>query len=427
MNKIKINNAWRDISNIYVKQNNSWVLNNTYDLSAHVYFFEDIEHSIILLIMSTIVGEETQVNVKYDYYQLNDLTNVTFSITSGNAYASIDSSGLLTILPGANNSSVTILATYDGLTDEKTIAVTYQSGTSTETTINDDGTTTETIVTDNGDGSTTSSSTTLNENGDIVETDTITTNEDGSSTEVNIVYNEDGSQTQNTIDTDTSNNVVTETVEIDEYGNEEITGYNIDTTNNENGGLAINDGIDTGILAFNGRPFTIHLKAKFDVNGNTGNPIICAAQKVENTSKYAGFELLIYSVSLLNLYATNQGTYNTSTGVLGSKLTTYRTKTDTSEALMRYLKTGTKEYTIDIQYIPTDNINETSKQILLNIYPLYTSISSSTINNGAFVTKSVSNIPDSLPNATISIGEFNGNDSHKMTGLEILEFSVQKG
>lgn len=429
---IRLNNNYVEVSGIYKKVASGWVEYSDWNISDYRYFLYEgtikSTNSITILCSQKITGESSQLNLLYNRTNVSS-ENVEWTIISGNEFVTISDSGLLTILENADESSIVVHAKYNSLNDERIITVTYKSGTSqeTQTTTNEDGTITETNITTNEDGSSTSNSITTDENGNITGESTKTTNSDGSSTEVQISYNEDGTQTQNTTNVDTSGNSSTQTKDIDENGNEVVTGYTIDTTNNEDGGLEINDGVDTGVIAFSGDPFKIHLKAIFDVSENTGCPIICAAEKLD-TGKYAGYELLIYDSTRLMTYATTSGGYYRTNGVLGSQLNTYKTLTDSTPSLMQYLHSGRIEYTIDIEYIPTNNEKNTKKQILLNVYPLYTSTSGNTvISNSEFMTRqNQSIIPNELKNATISIGEFNGNNSHKMKNLEILEFSVKK-
>lgn len=180
---------------------------------------------------------------------------------------------------------------------------------------------TETVMTPNPDGTTTSTTTTsytdpnnpnvytessivnnYDENGNYSggTSEEITGNSDGSVSTATEVYNEDGNPTVSTTVTsysgtangtssegwetitsttnydengnpsdgenqwvDPSGNENTQTIEYDENGDEYITGYEIDTTNNQNGGETLNNPIDTGVLAFDGRDFDVHLKAKF--------------------------------------------------------------------------------------------------------------------------------------------------------------------
>ena len=290
----------------------------------------------------------------------NVSTGLTWSITSGGAYATISSAGLLTVDTSANGNSVTISCAYQDRTATKVVTVTYVSGSSTstdtetetvvdpvtgeytktttttmettdsqgnvttttvETTVmydengdvagttesetveNPDGSSRSTSVTNNADGSSVevtsttsppdiddgsvtivsnttttntdgsssetnatvvenpngssqSSSTTINydENGDLTgsSTNNTTNNADGSSTSTTTNYNAEGDPTDGqNVGTDTSGNVNTQDVVYDENGDPTVTGYTIDTSNNQDGYKELNgDGVNTEYYAF---------------------------------------------------------------------------------------------------------------------------------------------------------------------------------
>lgn len=137
--------------------------------------------------------EGTNGNVVARYNEV--VVEPIWSITSGNAYASIDQTGAITIMASGE---ITVSATYSGYTTTKVIALTYVEGTESTTEVGDDGsvTTTTTTTVENPDGSTTtnSTSTTTNEDGSFSNTETeTTTNTDGSSTMSSTTTNSDGS------------------------------------------------------------------------------------------------------------------------------------------------------------------------------------------------------------------------------------------
>lgn len=160
-------------------------------------------------------------------------SGVQWSVTSGATYASIDNTGLLTVLSSANGSSVTILAVYGDFSATHDIIVTYKSGSTSEST-------TETVIDESGNTT--------------ITTTTVTTNSDGteSSQSTVITYNSDGDPVEKTNeDVDTSGNVNTQDIEFDEDGNEVVTGYSIDTSNNPEGSKTFNaEGLDTDYYAF---------------------------------------------------------------------------------------------------------------------------------------------------------------------------------
>lgn len=188
-------------------------------------------------------------------------TYATWSITNGSQYATINSStGIITILNGSNESSVTIQAIYGGLTATTTVTLTYVSGatseTETESTIDIGGNTTTvtTTVTTYEDGSLVEVEETVvtDVNGNVIGTSESnkTTNADGSYNGNTTNYDAEGNPTDGSnVTGDTVGNVSTQSVEYDASGNTLITGYDIDTT--ESTGKTFNgDGANTEYYAF---------------------------------------------------------------------------------------------------------------------------------------------------------------------------------
>lgn len=425
---IKINNQWNLVSTVFVKENGEWVeySGDTGSLisSSYCSFGGVILPKLRITGPDSASSETITFSLLYEEQQVSE--NIVWSILSGSQYATISQNGTLAILNGAENGIVTISAEYADSTANKTVCVTYASGSSIV--VNEDGTATETVTTDDGQGNVTVNETTTNENGDIVQESVKETYSDGSSHEVETIYNSDGTQTQNTADTDTSGNTQTQIKSIDGNGNEEITGYVIDTSENENGGLAADGGIETGVIAFNGKPFTIHMKIKFNSNENAGRYLVTAIERLES-GRYAGFGFQVYDANTVWGYATTSSTIGNSS--FGSRMTMYEDQTTSgSSSQIRYMKTGRTEYTVDITYRPTTTEDGATeyKQISFHIEPIYSSASGSATVTKTFWTYSRgnANIPDSLPNATITVGSLGVNNNKDMVNLEIIEFSVLK-
>ena len=271
MAKIYINNSgYTEVTKVGIKNSGSWVKNaissihqkingiwrnDTFNSGITNYTFggfiettpdEDVTGSTL-----TIAGPSSVTSTTCQYVALADNTQVSvsdWSITSGTGYASINNSGLLTILNGANNSTVSISCSYNGLTANKEITVTYKSGSSSQTT------------------------TTTDESGNTVVT-TVTDNTDGSSSSMAIKYDVEGNEIGHiSEDTDTSGNVSTQTVEVNENGDEVVTSYSIDTTNNPNSKMVIDDSVDTGFIPFDGSSdWELTFKFSYDWNRNTGS------------------------------------------------------------------------------------------------------------------------------------------------------------
>ena len=124
LQKIKIDGSWKHVVAVYKKVNGHWVAQDNYDFDDTAYFYESGEISVdVFLIVAddTYTGQQFYVIAKLNNTQVNP----TWSITSGNQYATINQSGQITILTGAENSLITVQADYDNMTDSKQISVTY--------------------------------------------------------------------------------------------------------------------------------------------------------------------------------------------------------------------------------------------------------------------------------------------------------------
>lgn len=125
---------------------------------------------------------------------------VTFSIISGNQYATIDENAFFQI---SGTGDVVVQASYNGETATRTVRVEYVADTSSQTVIEEDGTIytdTQTVV-ENQDGSTTTttSAVTYNPDGSFVQTETTTIdNQDGSSSTTQETTNSDGTSSETT-------------------------------------------------------------------------------------------------------------------------------------------------------------------------------------------------------------------------------------
>ena len=194
---------------------------------------------------------------------VEDVTSsATWSIIAGSQYATINSSnGQVTILNGANESSVTIKVEYSGLEATKTVTLTYVSGATSETEtesttdIGGNTTTVTTTVTEFEDGSSVEVSETVvtDAEGNVIGTteSNKNTNADGSYNGNTVNYDASGNPTDGTnVTGDTEGNVSTQSVEYDESGNTVVTGYDIDTSESESGKTFMSGGTNTEYYAF---------------------------------------------------------------------------------------------------------------------------------------------------------------------------------
>ena len=121
---IKIDDSWKHIKAVYKKVNSHWVKQEQYDFDDTVYMYsgDPISFDVFL-----IVAEDSYVGRQFFVIATLNSTRVnpTWSITSGNQYATINNNGKVVILQGAENGLITIRAAYQGNTDTKSVSVTF--------------------------------------------------------------------------------------------------------------------------------------------------------------------------------------------------------------------------------------------------------------------------------------------------------------
>lgn len=396
---LKDNNEWKKIEAAFIKVNGVWITLTKSALETALstnicYDAGKTDDSGILTILgpSLIYGETSQYTLAKNGIALPP-AEVSWNIISGAAYATINNSGALTILPGADSSPVTIGATYGTRMQEKELTLTYMNGvtadttTSSETIHTEDGviekTTTTTEITDasgnttvienvveiitnnngettyvesntmeNPDGSSTSNytSTDFDESGNTIgstESQT-TTNADGSMTGQTTNYNADGEPTNSTnVSGDTAGNVNTQSLEYDESGNSVVNGYTIDTSGNPDGGKSYNgDGVNTEYYAFDvTRGFVLDYHFTIDCSnkpaGQDENHHNALTAKRASPSPWYGFQI---RQSTTNKYVQ-----------LGTQ---FATGSNTNTKINPAGLTGnTAEYNLRIIYNPTASTN----------------------------------------------------------------------
>jgi uncharacterized protein YjdB/uracil-DNA glycosylase len=223
---------------------------------------QEVTYTSVVIEGASVVSAETcEYRAVCD--NVEDVTSsATCSITAGSQYATINpSNGHVTILNGANESSVTIQVVYGNLTRTSTVTLTYVSGATSETEteittdIGGNTTTVTTTITTYADSSSTEVSETVvtDANGDLVGTteSSKTTNADGSYNGTTTNYDENGDPINGSnVTGDTDGNVSTQTVEYDDSGNTVVIGYDIDTSESESGKTFNHDGVNTDYYAF---------------------------------------------------------------------------------------------------------------------------------------------------------------------------------
>ena len=261
---IKKNSKFFEVSEYYKKEGSSWVTSTQSDLFSYIRQAVCVYDGTITRLKfeiaapSNLNSESCQCVALLDNIELT--SGVNWSV-SGSTYVTIDNTGFLNVLSGANSETITINAAYETYSAEHTMTVTYKSGSTSETTVdvttdeNGNSITTTSTVTENQDGSSfvEITSVTTDENGNTIGTSesTTTNNVDGSYSSTTNIFDENGDATE-TINTsgDTQGNVNTQNIEYDSNGDPVVTGYTIDTSDNPNGSKNYNsDGVNTEYYA----------------------------------------------------------------------------------------------------------------------------------------------------------------------------------
>lgn len=397
MDYIKLENIWTPHYKHFMKTNGVWIEISD---SAYIdYITNNISfyggsaggnHSLSIMGLDAVSGESLSYSLIYDrQYEVSSAA--TWLLLDGNEYATI-SGNTITILSGANNSQITVKATYQNLTAVKNATITYKTGGNTETEtiieVDESGNTTTEVIstTTNEDGTTetNTNSTTVDESGNTIGTTETTTvvNEDGSSssntvtttydesgntigsTESNTTTETDGSYNSNTtnydgegnatdgvnVTGDTNGNVNTQDVVYDENGDSAVTGYVIDTSENPDGTKNYNgDGVNTDYYAFDlTQGFVLDFNFIIDFNNQPPNQNEnhhnILTMKRANPSPWYGFQLRHSSTNKYVMLGTQFSTgSNTNTNITGHNTTS---------------GTSVKEYNLRVIYDPTISTNE---------------------------------------------------------------------
>ena len=454
-NYIKINNTWHTFTNVYKKSSGTWSIASDLitAMGTSVYFYDPTDIGEITPVISGIMvigGPASTTGATCQYTLTVDGVTVssgaTWSITSGSTYATINNSGVVTILSGANNSAVTISVTYNGNTKTKDIHVTYQSGTnsssssSTETTTNQDGSTTTTTTDAQGNTTTTTSTseTTTNQDGTSTQVDT-TQNSDGSSESTTINYDENGDPTDKTNETvDTSGNINTQNIEYDNNGNEVVTGYDIDTTNNPNGGETIQDGINTGVIVFDGHDWTATLKATIlfsDITpASTQFPLMNVSSRGDDNKLDGAFFLVTRQTSGMGSSVYDENGTQQSTTTSSNPTLKWRIQSYLGGSLQNgidfYYKNGTRPYYTNRFGSKTSTITltykmvytESNHQLVTEIYAADGTTILAKPRSEAVITFS-----RTMSDITFEIGQaVNVSGTELKTKLEVISFNIEK-
>lgn len=353
-------------------------------------------------------------------YGSADVTNsATWSITSGGTYASINSSGLLTVNSSANNSNVTIQCVYQGQTVTLNVKVTYVSGASSQTT-------TSTTTDESGNTVNTTTTTTTNGTGTTTQTTTIVTDSNGDP-----IHKENES-------IDTQGNVNTQEIAYDNNGNEVVTGYTIDTSGNQSGGETLSNGLDTGVLIFDGHDWTATLKATILFSNitpeSTQFPLMNASSRGDDNKLDGAFFLVTRKTSGMgrDVYdenGTQQSNTTSSDPTLKWRIQSYLGGS-LQTGIDFYYNNGTRPYdtnkfgskTATLTLVYKMIYTESNHQLMTEIYkPDGTTIISKPRSETPITfTRTMSDVTFEIGKAT------NVSGTELKTTLEVLDFNVQK-
>ena len=391
------------------------------DNKTYITAFEGTVGALEIKGASNISAETCMYSAWYN--SATDVTtSATWSVVSGSQYATINpSSGLITILNVANESDVTIQASYSGLTATKEITLTYVNGSSSETT-------TEAIVDAEGNVTTIVTTVTTNEDGSSSEViESVVVDESGNtigSTSSNKEINSDGSYEGTTINYDsegnpingdnvtgdTDGNVSTQNVKYDESGNTVVTGYDIDTSGNPDGAKEFRaDGVNTEYYALDvtqGFVMDIHFTIDFTnqpPNQNDNHHNIINSKRATPEPWY-GFQV---RQSSTNKYIQLGTQFSTGSNANTTITTTNANKYNGSSNIY--------EYNLHIVYDPTASTNNFTCDELIGDAFHYTS-------NNTF--------PDieDLKYIKTTIGcalDANG-DPFRLSNINVFNFSIRK-
>ena len=188
--------------------------------------------------------------------------------------------------------------------------------------------------------------------------------------------------------------------EITVDANHQVTKYEFTNTGANGITFTTGDSMDTGVLAFDGVGFTIHLEMEMTPTGQTGKYMLSAIKQLENqNNKYGGFVFWCYSTSYFYLNASTSANLNATS--FGSRAAYWR------------INNSTQPYEFEITFTPTPN-----KSVVASLDNVASGSTTPSISANLF--------PDTLSGATITIGG-NGMDTSKdIVSMTVTKFWITK-
>ncbi len=368
-----------------------------------------------------------------------DTSTLTLSNITGN----------ITITALAGN--VEVIDNGDGTTTtviENTVTNSDGTETTTTTMVNQDanGNTTSssqtTTTTGTSGGVTTTETTTVNydANGDQTSaTETTTTESSSGSTVTTINYDADNNPTTgSTANIDSSGNVNTQETTYNADGDPVVTGYNIDTSGNSNGGETISNGLETGVLVFDGHDWTATLKATIlfsDITPvSTQFPILNVSARDGNNKLNGAFFLVTRQGSGMGSAVYDENGTQQSTTTSNNPTLKWRIQAYSDGSLTKgidfYYKNGTTAYytnrfgskTSTLTLVYKMSFNATAKTLTTEIYQ-----SDGTTILAKPRSQATLSFPNQMDGIDFEIGKaVNVSGTQLKTKMEIISFEVVK-
>lgn len=127
---IKLNNEWKEILDVYKKINGKWALQTDIQssiLQSNIYFYSEVRINDEVTCVISGVNEYTGKSFNLTYIYNNRIVAPTWSIISGDQYATINEHGKVEIDVGVTNETIIVQAVYIGHTITKTIVISYDN------------------------------------------------------------------------------------------------------------------------------------------------------------------------------------------------------------------------------------------------------------------------------------------------------------
>ena len=159
---------------------------------------------------------------------------------------------------------------------------------------------------------------------------------------------------------------------------------------------------DTGVLAFGGTGYTIHLVYEMNTGSNTGKNVLSAIKK-SNGNRYSGFAFAVYSATKFYFSATANAT-NINSTTFGTRLGDGWNTSSGDETYTFNLTyvTSPEALTIDLTPVTTGNHEYNATSTQLQYYP------------------------DSLDGATVYIGGYEKDHQKDVQDMVVHEFSITR-